>query len=91
MNRCPARYLILLGSGRGTFHSKEKAMAGHRSDMMKLIRRAEKQGCISERLANGHWKITTPSGVVIRTSFSPSNPGAYRVTLRDLRKAGVEL
>ena len=66
-------------------------MSGHRSDMMKLLRRAEKEGCLVDRLTNGHWKITTPSGVVIRTSFSPGNAGAYRVTLRNLRKAGVEL
>ena len=91
MNRCPARYLILLGSGRGTFHSKEKAMAGHRSDMMKLLRRAQKKGCVVERMHNGHWKIHTPGGAVLTTSFSPGNAGAYRVLIRELRKAGIEL
>jgi len=64
-------------------------MAGHRSDMMKLMKRAKKHGCIVERTGGGHWKITTPSGAVITTSFSPSNPGPYRDTLRALQKEGV--
>ena len=66
-------------------------MAGHRSDMMKLIKRAKKNGCSAERTGSGHWRITTPSNQVIIASFSPSNPGAYRDTIRDLRRAGVEL
>lgn len=66
-------------------------MAGHRSDMMKLVKVAKKRGCSVERTGSGHWKITTPSGVVLVTSFSPSNPGAYRDVIRALRKAGVSL
>lgn len=59
--------------------------------MMKLVKQAKKQGCTVERTGSGHWKITTPSGTVLVTSFSPSNPGAYRDTIRALRKAGVSL
>ena len=66
-------------------------MAGHRGDMMKLIKLAKKQGCTTERTGSGHWRITTPSGESIVTSFSPSNGGAYRITIRALRKAGVSL
>ena len=66
-------------------------MAGHRSDMMKLVKKAKSQGCTVERTGGGHWRITTPSNTVITASFSPSKPGAYLRTLRDLRKAGVSL
>lgn len=64
-------------------------MAGHRSDMIKLVKLAKSKGCTAERTGSGHWKITTPGGAVIITSFSPKNPGAYRDTIRALRKAGV--
>lgn len=66
-------------------------MAGHRADMMKLIKRAQKKGCSAERTGSGHWRITTPSGEVLTASFSPSSPGSLRDTIRDLRRAGVEL
>jgi predicted RNA binding protein YcfA (HicA-like mRNA interferase family) len=66
-------------------------MAGHRSDMRKLLNRAEKQGCTVERTGGGHWRITTPSGKKIVTSFSPKNAGAYRVTIRALKKEGLDL
>lgn len=66
-------------------------MAGHRSDMMKLVKRASKMGCTVEKDGRSHWKITTPSGVVLHASFSPRTPGAYRDTIRDLRRAGVPL
>lgn len=63
----------------------------HRGDMMKLVKLAKKHGCTVERTGSGHWKITTPSGLTIVTSFSPSNPGPYRDTVRYLKKAGVLL
>jgi hypothetical protein len=63
----------------------------HRSDMMKLVKLARKKGCTVERTGSGHWKITTPSGEVLITSFSPSNPGPHRDLIRYLRKAGVPL
>lgn len=66
-------------------------MAGHRADMMKLVKKAAKKGCEVERTNGGHWRIVCPNGDVLIASFSPSNPGAYRDTLRDLRKAGVDL
>jgi len=66
-------------------------MAGHRSDMMKLVKKAGKHGCTVTRLGNGHWLILTPSGQRITAPFSPSRPGAYRDTVRDLRRAGVKL
>lgn len=66
-------------------------MSGHRSDMMKLIKKAKSQGCSVERSGNGHWRITTPKGGIVMASFSPRTPGAYRDTIRDLRKAGVQL
>lgn len=66
-------------------------MSGHRADMMKLVKRAKKEGCTLERDGRSHWKITTPSGTVITASFSPRTPGAYRDTIRALRQAGVEL
>jgi hypothetical protein len=64
-------------------------MAGHRADMMKLVKLAKKAGCTAIRTGTGHWKITTPSGAVIITSFSPSTAGAYRDTVRALRREGV--
>ena len=66
-------------------------MAGHRSDMMKLIKKAKSKGCAVERSGSGHWRITTPDGTTIYASFSPTRAGAYRDTIRDLRKAGVPL
>lgn len=66
-------------------------MAGHRSDMMKLVKKAKKAGCSAERTGSGHWRIVAPNGTLITTSFSPSNPGSYRDAIRALRKAGVEL
>jgi hypothetical protein len=66
-------------------------MAGHRADMMKLVKKAKSKGCDVVRAGNGHWKITTPNGTVLTASFSPTSPGAYRDTIRDLRKAGVSL
>jgi hypothetical protein len=66
-------------------------MAGHRGDMMKLVKLAKKQGCTVERTGSGHWKIVTPNKTVLTASFSPSNPGSYRDTIRALRKAGVSL
>lgn len=65
--------------------------SGHRSDMMKLVKKAQSKGCTIERTGGKHWRITTPSGVKILASFSPRTPGAYRDTIRDLRKAGVDL
>ena len=65
--------------------------SGHRADMMKLVKKARKKGCDVERTGSGHWRITTPDGAVVTASFSPSCPGAYRDTIRDLRKAGVDL
>jgi hypothetical protein len=66
-------------------------MSGHRSDMMKLVKKASSKGCTVERAGNGHWKITTPNGTVVTASFSPKYGGAYRDTIRDLRRAGVPL
>ncbi len=66
-------------------------MAGHRSDMMKLVRKAQSLGCEVERTGSGHWRIVTPSGVRLTASFSPKNPGSYRDTIKALRKAGVSL
>jgi hypothetical protein len=66
-------------------------MAGHRSDMMKLIKLAKKHGCTAERTGSGHWKIVCPNGSTLTASFSPSRPGAYRDTIKALRKAGVPL
>lgn len=63
----------------------------HRADMMKLIKLAKKAGCTVERTGSGHWKITTPSGAVLITSFSPSSPIPYRDTVQHLKKAGVKL
>ena len=64
---------------------------GNRSDMMKLVKKAKSAGCHTERTGTSHWKITTPNGTVIITSFSPGNQGAYRQTLKKLKNAGVEL
>lgn len=66
-------------------------MAGHRADMMKLVKKAKSKGCSVERSGSGHWKIVCPDGTLITASFSPTTPGAYRDTIRDLRKAGVDL
>lgn len=66
-------------------------MAGHRADMMKLLKRAKKCGCSVERRGSGHWKITTPSGVSVIAAFSPRTAGGYRSTINDLRKAGVQI
>ena len=66
-------------------------MSGHRSDMMKLVKKAKSQGCTVEKDGRSHWKITTPNGQKFHASFSPRSPGAYRDLLRDLRKAGVSL
>lgn len=63
----------------------------HRADQMKLLRQAKKAGCTVERMKNGHWKITTPSGESFHAPFSPRNPGGVRTTIDKLRKAGVEL
>jgi hypothetical protein len=59
--------------------------------MKKLLRLAQKQGCTTERLGSGHWRIITPSGVVLTASFSPGSASSYRATLHELRKAGVLL
>lgn len=66
-------------------------MAGHRADMMKLLKKAKKAGCSVERRGSGHWLITTPNGTTILCAFSPRTAGAYRSTITDLRKAGVQL
>lgn len=66
-------------------------MSGHRADMMKLVKKAEKKGCEVERTGSGHWKIVCPDGTVLTASFSPRNPGPHRDILRALRKAGVDL
>ena len=66
-------------------------MAGHRSDMMKLVKLAKKNGCTVERTGSGHWSFTTPNGTRIIASFSPSTQHALRSTIRDLRKAGAPL
>jgi hypothetical protein len=66
-------------------------MAGHRADMMKLVKLAKKRGCEVERSGSGHWKITAPNGTVVTASFSPNTPGAYRDTIKALRKAGLSL
>ena len=64
-------------------------MSGHRSDMMKLIKQAESNGCEVERTGSGHWKIVCPNGTRLTASFSPKSPGAYRDTIKALRKEGV--
>ena len=66
-------------------------MAGHRADMMKLLKRIQKQGCTVERTGSGHWRIITPNGAVLTTSFSPKTPGALRDVTRRLKKEGVQL
>lgn len=66
-------------------------MAGHRSDMMKLVKKAKSAGCTVERTGSGHWRIITPNNTVLTASFSPTSPGAYRDTIKALRKAGVSL
>lgn len=66
-------------------------MAGHRADMMKLLKKAKKAGCTYERTGSGHWMIITPSGTTILCAFSPRTSGAYRQTITNLRKAGVQL
>ena len=66
-------------------------MSGHRSDMLKLMRVLKKKGCVVTKLGSGHWRIITPNGTRLTTSFSPRTPGALRSTLRDLRKAGVDV
>jgi hypothetical protein len=59
--------------------------------MMKLVKQAKSKGCEVERSGSGHWKIMCPNGTLITASFSPSRPGAYRDTIKALRKAGVPL
>jgi len=66
-------------------------MAGHRADMMKLLKQVQKQGCTVERTGSGHWRITTPNGAVLITSFSPKTAGVLRSTIRRLKKEGIEL
>jgi hypothetical protein len=66
-------------------------MAGHRADMMKLLKRAQKQGCIVSRTGSGHWKIVCPNGTRLTASFSPTSAGAYRDTIKALRKEGLSL
>lgn len=66
-------------------------MAGHRADMMKLLKKAQKAGCFVERAGSGHWKIVTPNGTTTFTSFSPKNAGALRDVTKELKKAGVQL
>lgn len=63
----------------------------HRSDMSKLLRRAAKKGCTVQRNGRGHWKVTTPSGVVVVAAFSPSTPGGVRAVQQHLRRAGVDI
>jgi len=66
-------------------------MAGHRADMMKLLKQIRKKGCTVERTGSGHWRITTPNGASLITSFSPKTPGALRDITRRLKKEGIEL
>ena len=66
-------------------------MAGHRAEMMKLMKKAQKAGCSVERTGSGHWKIVAPNGTVTVTSFSPKNAGALRDVTKELKKAGVQL
>lgn len=62
-----------------------------RSDMMKLIRAAKKQGCLVDRLGSGHWRITTPSESVVIAAFSPRTAGGVRDTKARLKRAGVSV
>ena len=66
-------------------------MAGHRADMMKLLKKAEKQGCSVERLRNGHWKVTAPNGDSFHAPFSPRTPGGVTFIATQLKRAGVKL
>ena len=66
-------------------------MSSQRADMMKLVKKASKLGCTVERTGSGHWRITTPEGVVIPAPFSPSKPGTCTRIRRELQKAGVRL
>lgn len=65
--------------------------SGHRSDMLKAIRRAKKHGCTIEKRGSGHWRVTCPNGAVISAPFSPKTPGALRDFMKALDKEGVKL
>lgn len=62
-----------------------------RAEMHKLLKAAQKAGCLIERKSNGHYRITTPSGVWIPAAFSPSTNNGVSITRRRLRKAGVDI
>lgn len=62
-----------------------------RSEIRKLLARAEKAGCTVTRTGSGHWKIRTPTGESVIAGFSPKHPGAVTQTIRRLRKAGIEI
>jgi predicted RNA binding protein YcfA (HicA-like mRNA interferase family) len=75
---------------RGIFAPREGDMS-QRSEMTKLLKAAQKQGCTVTRTKGSHWKVVTPSGAVIFTAFSPGSRTAIRDYRQRLRRAGVNI
>lgn len=60
-------------------------------DSRAVLRKAVKAGCEVEITNATHIKVTTPSGIIIRTGLTSSSHRAVRYLERDLRRAGVNL
>jgi predicted RNA binding protein YcfA (HicA-like mRNA interferase family) len=60
----------------------------NRGEMMKLVKRAEKQGFDVRRTGSGHWKVTSPDGKGMTVlSFSPKT-GGTRQSVKQLTAIG---
>lgn len=63
-------------------------MSGGATEMRKLVRAAERAGCVARVTGSCHWRIETPQGPVF-ASWSPSDTFALAKVRRDLRRKGV--
>lgn len=64
--------------------------SGARKDVEKLLRQAQRQGCVVWR-GGKHYKVRCPDGPQFVVSSTPSSPHAVRAVRQDLARAGVVL
>ncbi len=63
----------------------------NRDHVLRVLRRAEEQGCTVELRNSGHYKISTPSGAAVFCAQTPSDYRGVRRTISILRKHGVDV
>ncbi len=64
---------------------------GNRDEVLRVLAKAEKQGCTVELRHSGHYKIHLPNGQAVFCAATPSDYRGVKRTISRLRQNGIEI